>query len=468
MLSFFQRIFQFPAVCALLFIVLIHNLTAVIVSERINFLPSLYKIEDKIFLVSTLLFIAFLGPHLEKIYGSVVFIFLFTFPAIIGGIFNYIFSISLTSSPLATSIASLVSIFTVNLIKRIKCIKKGMIIWLLSSSIFIYLSFYLHLFDKHHMITGFVIGICLAIVVKPKLSLEKINDIFEKISMKFNIGLIIILWILISINGQIHAKLPKKDTHEYQQEFKDSKQASVNFSKTSAMYQLIYNAMKRMDSQVYLGTYTTNRDEVFAVLQQVLNEHPDIFYFDYASTYFLQNGILTLGYSYSKTEVRLLQDQLKQKVKDIFSNYLTPNQDEYKKVKVIHDYVVTHTAYDYEQFLAGTVPVESHSIVGTLLYGQAVCDGYAKTMQYLLNQIGIETIYVTGKGRGGGHAWNKVKIDGVWYNVDATWNDSIPDKEGGVSYQYFLVTDHFLAIDHQWEQTGLPVANDTKYMVHNF
>ncbi|WP_167693430.1 DUF5050 domain-containing protein [Sporosarcina ureae] len=61
------------------------------------------------------------------------------------------------------------------------------------------------------------------------------------------------------------------------------------------------------------------------------------------------------------------------------------------------------------------------------------------------------------------HGWNKVKIDNVWYNLDSTWDDPVPDRKGKVGYGYFLVSDKQLAKTHSWNNTGLPKATDTRY-----
>ena len=61
------------------------------------------------------------------------------------------------------------------------------------------------------------------------------------------------------------------------------------------------------------------------------------------------------------------------------------------------------------------------------------------------------------------HGWNKVKVDGNWYNLDVTWDDPVPDKKGHISYGYFLVSDSQLAKTHSWNDAGLPKATDTRY-----
>lgn len=61
----------------------------------------------------------------------------------------------------------------------------------------------------------------------------------------------------------------------------------------------------------------------------------------------------------------------------------------------------------------------------------AVCEGYALAFEHLMHQAGIPCSYVSGDARheglnetdDRGHAWNVVKIDNRWYEVDTTWDD---------------------------------------------
>ena len=69
----------------------------------------------------------------------------------------------------------------------------------------------------------------------------------------------------------------------------------------------------------------------------------------------------------------------------------------------------------------------SHSIVGAFdeRYCAAVCEGYAKAFQLLMNAAGVANAYIIGLGNGGGHAWNMAQMDdGYYYYFDVTWNDS--------------------------------------------
>ncbi|MBQ5310639.1 MAG: chitobiase/beta-hexosaminidase C-terminal domain-containing protein [Oscillospiraceae bacterium] len=73
------------------------------------------------------------------------------------------------------------------------------------------------------------------------------------------------------------------------------------------------------------------------------------------------------------------------------------------------------------------------SMMSAVYYGSSVCTGYAFTMEYLCEKIGIDCFIIT-CGRDvndkQSHAWNAVKLNGVWYLADITWYDDIERKNG--------------------------------------
>ena len=65
----------------------------------------------------------------------------------------------------------------------------------------------------------------------------------------------------------------------------------------------------------------------------------------------------------------------------------------------------------------------AHSIAGAMTSTKkAVCEGYSKLFQQILSILNIKSLVVSGGGRkvDGGHVWNQVEINGVWYNADVT------------------------------------------------
>lgn len=230
------------------------------------------------------------------------------------------------------------------------------------------------------------------------------------------------------------------------------------------LYDAIYQALLDAKPELDVSNFTKSSTEGWATLKKVLIDHPEIYYFTYNGSLFWSSGRFEFKYQYPKSQILEMNKELEQATNSIISNDIRPGMSDFEKVKALHDYVVLNTAYDYENYLNNTIPKSSYTIYGLLVNKTAVCDGYAKTMYYLLNKIGIDSLYVSGTAGGGGHAWNKVKVDGVWYNLDATWDDPVPDSKGYVRYKYFLIPDSELAKDHSWDNSQLPAATDTRYL----
>lgn len=64
---------------------------------------------------------------------------------------------------------------------------------------------------------------------------------------------------------------------------------------------------------------------------------------------------------------------------------------------------------------------------------------------------------VSGEGNGvggwGGHAWNKIKLDGEWYHVDVTWEDPIMNGDPENGYGYGNLRNEYINItDSKWRK----------------
>ncbi|MCD8372697.1 MAG: leucine-rich repeat protein [Clostridia bacterium] len=101
----------------------------------------------------------------------------------------------------------------------------------------------------------------------------------------------------------------------------------------------------------------------------------------------------------------------------------------------IHDYIIGKIDYAYQS--DGTTPetaIWAHNIIGVSSKGYGVCEAYAKTYLALCLASGLDCVIVSGYASGETHAWNLVKIDGEWYGVDCTWDDT---GTSDVSYACF-------------------------------
>ena len=158
---------------------------------------------------------------------------------------------------------------------------------------------------------------------------------------------------------------------------------------------------------------------------------------------------------------RYLSDAALAEADRVVDALITDGMSDYDVVKTLHDYLVTHCDYDYRVDI-GNMPFVSHQAEGALLNGTAVCSGYAKAYEALLDAAGIPNVTITGYASGY-HAWNLVQVDGAWYHVDATWDD--PTTRGGdyVRYTYFLKSDRVMVSRSHRDWETVHDCTSTKY-----
>ena len=163
----------------------------------------------------------------------------------------------------------------------------------------------------------------------------------------------------------------------------------------------------------------------------------------------------------AKHDWRYISDAALAEAKRVANTLITDSMSDYDVVKTLHDYLVTHCDYDYRVDI-GNMPFVSHQAEGALLNGTAVCSGYAKAYEALLDAAGIPNETITGYA-GGYHAWNLVQLDGQWYHVDTTWDD--PTTRGGdyIRYTYFLKSDKVMVSRSHRNWEAVHSCTSTKY-----
>lgn len=222
----------------------------------------------------------------------------------------------------------------------------------------------------------------------------------------------------------------------------------------------IENALENFNSDITLEIQNYDSSIYNSdIINTIINDNPILDY-GYTSsnwkTTWTGNGInrtmnITLNYSKTKAEMQMMKTAAKQKSDEILGTIIKPNMTDIQKELAIHDYIVNHARYDIENYNTNTIPTESYTDYGILVKGVGVCEGYAKAMYRLLNSAGVKCLYITGTADGEPHAWNKVLIDGTFYNVDTTWDDPVTtDGRNILSHDYFNVTDVELSKDHTW------------------
>lgn len=222
------------------------------------------------------------------------------------------------------------------------------------------------------------------------------------------------------------------------------------------VYVEILKAMLSFQTDAEVSTQSTETlDKVF---QCVMMDHPEIFYVDgykytkYSAGDKIKKLTFSGNYTYGKEEADARMQQINTAVEPIINGIATDASD-YEKVKYVYETIVNQTEYVLNA-------LDNQNICSVFLGHQSVCQGYAKSMQYLLNQMDVLTTLVVGTVKEGeGHAWNLVLIDGAYYYVDPTWGDayyllSSQDRENtsgetpSINYDYLCVTTQQIEETH--------------------
>ena len=240
---------------------------------------------------------------------------------------------------------------------------------------------------------------------------------------------------------------------------------------------IIYDGLKDNKEQLKTGTYVINFGTEFNTLlhttagEQELNEafqsawnafsydDTDLFYIDVEKMMLIREtttlgGISTHQISigpgengsYLKeefnTEEKVIEAQAY--IQGIVDQVVeqTAQDNVVLKAEKVHNLLIS--IIDYEDSINNT---NQFTIYGALHDRKAVCEGYARTFKYLMEQINIPCVLVSGtatnsQGETESHAWNYVQINNQWYAVDVTWDDPVIIGGGEITedmmYQYFL------------------------------
>ena len=122
-----------------------------------------------------------------------------------------------------------------------------------------------------------------------------------------------------------------------------------------------------------------------------------------------------------------------EKAKQVLRQIIDDNMNDYQKVHAMYDWLGRYVVYDWDinTKMSGISPsndaynkfykYRQFYLEGVFIDGLAVCNGIAKAMSLMCGIEGITCYKIKGASRGSAHAWTKVRIDGNWYVVDATW-----------------------------------------------
>ena len=147
------------------------------------------------------------------------------------------------------------------------------------------------------------------------------------------------------------------------------------------------------------------------------------------------------------TEVQKIYEEARYILRNIVDDDMT----DYEKVHAIYDWLILNVTYDKRlkdyvvQDIKDIRKYRGFYLEGVFLDHRAVCDGIAKALVLMCRIEGIETIRVEGVALNSSynHAWNKVRIDNVWYVVDATSGGTIVEDNEIVNHNFLFTNEDF-------------------------
>ena len=236
--------------------------------------------------------------------------------------------------------------------------------------------------------------------------------------------------------------------------------------KVKLAYEKIADGIKDASDSINLTGLNLTQDHVEKATEFVHSDFPEYFWFtgaynlqlmDTGSGMFVteyipavspsSGGDPTPGYQVngqvvkgSSTELANAKSAFNAVINEAMSK-IPAGASDYQKSEILHDFVDDKT--EYQQ-------VGDHqSAYGALVLGKAVCAGYARAYQVLMNEAGIKCWYVSGKsynpsGDLENHAWNLVWLDGKCVYTDVTWDDHRPSN----FHHYLNLSREQIAEDH--------------------
>lgn len=202
-----------------------------------------------------------------------------------------------------------------------------------------------------------------------------------------------------------------------------------------------------------------SHEELAEVYAKVRLDCPEIFYaIGFKYRYFEDSGNVELipEYLFDKNKIKSHQKALKSRVEKLIRP--AKEQKDVDKLLYIHDFICRNVRYDKLK------KPYSHEIIGPLGQGVGVCEGIAKTVKILCDELGIWCIIAIShankeKGVKYRHAWNIVRINGIYYHLDATFDQTLGCAEM-IRYDYFRLSDQQIFQDHEALVWQVPVCED--------
>ncbi|MET4562044.1 hypothetical protein ABIA69_003214 [Lysinibacillus parviboronicapiens] len=262
---------------------------------------------------------------------------------------------------------------------------------------------------------------------------------------KYIYNVIIILFVLQMSHVQVFANYQQKNI------------ATVN-TLEALQYQIQQEVMQlatEFDIR-YTGDTSALKDELTELIKHAIKDpyfYANISSFKWKYDGYANNIVIEFQFTYHISQDE--EDFVERTLTDIIAPM--HGLSDLEKLQAAHDFIVLTSEYSNE------TKGSQYSPYTLLTENKGVCQAYALVLFRMLEMLGFEVQYVTGEVGDQLHAWVLVKLEKAWYHIDVTWDDPLPDRQGEVRYNYFLLSDRQLAQDHTWDYASYPAATSEDY-----
>ena len=196
-----------------------------------------------------------------------------------------------------------------------------------------------------------------------------------------------------------------------------------------AAYHSLLKGIHALESEILLPKLEA--EALYQVFFQMRLDHPEVFW------------LTGYKYRYYKDSPNLI----------FVPEYL------FEKEKYVHDFICKNVQYDKLK------KAYSHEIIGPLGQGVGVCEGIAKAVKVLLDALGVWcVIAICGNNPDKGikyrHTWNIVRINGEYYHLDVTFDNTLGKDVKELRYDYFNLDDQQIFRDHEPLIAPAPVCKN--------
>jgi transglutaminase/protease-like cytokinesis protein 3 len=192
----------------------------------------------------------------------------------------------------------------------------------------------------------------------------------------------------------------------------------------------------------YRGVDKATWDKVYGM---VYNQEPQLFW--------VSPKLSQVGRIYYRNldieSIKTMQAEIDATVKTILADI--SGKTDFEKLDYLNTYLATNSTFllgeETDTQANYNTTIYNAFSGGTAKQGDIQCVGYAHAVQYICDRVGINSMVVTGVTESGqSHAWNKIELDGDWYNYDVTWNDPILDTPNykNVRHMFMLIPDSWI------------------------